>query len=112
MQCVEHEKEKESGTYTYFIKALHPGPDLATVGGYVSLPYEIRSGKVKITSLGSATQVRASLKMVEGVGVRYRVVSLMDAKFWPHSLISLWQKSSRGFSSRPILSAITMYQRK
>ena len=47
-------KEKENEMYTYFIKILRPGPDLKAMKGYVSLPYEIRSGKVKVTFLGIA----------------------------------------------------------
>jgi len=102
-QLLEQEKEKEREIHTYFIKtkpsqAIHEGPNLIAVGGYFSLPFEVKAGKVKITFLGSAKQVRAFLKTVEAVGVRYRVVSLTDAKFPPHSLIShLTEKQQRAF---------------
>ena len=101
VKILEQEKEKEREIYTYFIKvkpaqAIHEGPDLEAVGGYLSLPYEVRDGKIKITFLGSAKQVRAFLKTVEAAGVRYRVVSLTDARFPPHSLIShLTEKQQR-----------------
>jgi hypothetical protein len=65
VQLLDQEKEKEKGneSYTYFIKAkpsqaIHEGPDLEAVGGYFSLPCEVKDGKVKITFLGSAKQVR------------------------------------------------------
>lgn len=93
VQLLEH--EKENGTYTYFIKVLRPEPDVARGGEYVSLPYEIRDGKVKITFLGSAKQVRDRIKLFEDAGVRYRVVSLTDAKFPPHSPLNRLTEKQR-----------------
>lgn len=104
VQLLEQEKEKEGEIHTYFIKAKpsqvinegHEGLDLKAVGGYLSLPYEVRNGKVKGTFLGSAKQVRAFFKAVEAAGVSCRVVSLTDAKFPPHSLMShLTEKQQR-----------------
>jgi len=101
VKLLEQEKENEREICTYFVKtnpaqAIHDGPNFTTVGGYFSLPFEVKGGKVKITFLGSAKQVRAFLKMVEAVGARYRVVSLTDAKFSPHSLINrLTEKQQR-----------------
>jgi hypothetical protein len=103
VQLLEQEKEKEREIHTYFIKtqptqAIHEGPNLIAVAGYFSLPFEVKDGKVKITFLGSAKQVRAFLKTVEAIGVRYCVISLTDAKFPPHSLIShLTEKQQRAF---------------
>jgi len=97
-QILEREKWKGSEIYTYFIKVLRPGPDLAEVGVYVSLPYEIRGGKVKLTFLGSAKQVRDFIKLFDQAGIRYRVVSHTDAKFSPHSALSrLTEKQRRAF---------------
>ena len=109
VKLLEQEKEKEKEIYTYFIKvkpaqAIRGGPDLEAVGGYFSLRYEVRDGKVKITFLGSAKQVKAFLKTVEAAGVRYRVVSLTDAKFPPHSLISHLTEKQR----RALISAYTL----
>jgi len=95
VQLLEHEKEKENEMYTYFIKILRPGPDLTAVGVYVSLPYEIRGGKAKVTFLGSAKQVRDFIKRFEDAGVRYRVVSLTDAQFSPHSPLSRLTEKQR-----------------
>jgi len=47
-------KERKRTKSSYFTKVLRPGPDLKAMKGYVSLPYEIRSGKVKVTFLGIA----------------------------------------------------------
>jgi len=100
IQLLEHEtgKEQENRTYTYFIKTLRSGPDVTAVGGYVSLPYEIRGGKIKITFLGSAKQVRDFIKLFDQAGVRYRVASLTDAQFSPHSPLNrLTEKQRRVF---------------
>ena len=88
--------ENVKGTYTYFIKMPRLGSDLTA--GYVSLPYEIRGGRLKITFLGSAKQVRDFIKRFEDAGIRYRVVSLADAKFSPHSPLNrLTEKQRRVF---------------
>ena len=108
VQLLEHEegkeKEKESGIYTFFIKALRTGPDLTAVRGYVSLPYEIRDGKVKVTLLGSAKQVRNFIKPLEDAGVRYRVVSFTDAQFSPHSPLNRLTEKQR----RALITAYTL----
>ena len=102
-KLLQQEKEREGESYTYFVRvrtveAIHRGPDLKAVGGYVSLPYEVREEKVKITFLGSAKQVRAFLKRVEDASVRYRMISLTDAQFSPHSPLShLTEKQRRVF---------------
>jgi len=80
-QLLELENRNGSEIYTYFIKVLRPGPDLTEVGVYVSLPYEIRGGKVKTTFLGNTKQVRDFIKLFDQTGARYRVVSHTDAKF-------------------------------
>ncbi len=108
-QLLEREKEKENGICTYFIKAKPPqairgGFDLKVIGGCVSLPYEVKDGKVKVTLLGSAKQVRAPLKLLEDAGVRYRVVSLTDAQFPPHSPLSRLTEKQR----RPLITAYTL----
>jgi len=104
VQILEHEKGKESETYTYFIKVLRPGPDVATVGGYVSLPYEIREGKIKVTFLGSAKQVRDFIKLFEDAGIRTRIISHTDAKFLPHSPLSRLTEKQR----RALITAYTL----
>jgi hypothetical protein len=82
------EQEKE-GTFIYFIKSKpRAGPvsfDPAPIGGYMSTPYEIKNGKVKATFLGNAKQIRELLSGVKKTGIRYKVVSLIEAKFLPSS---------------------------
>jgi len=102
------EQEKEGRIYTYFIRAksaqsVQGGPDLTASGGYFSLPFEVKDGKVKITFLGSAKQVRDFIKLFDQVGVRYRVVSLTDARFSPHSPLSNLTEKQR----RALIAAYT-----
>jgi hypothetical protein len=109
VQLLEQEKEKEkeqangNEIYTYFIKVkptqtIPDGLDLTAIRGYLSLPFEVRDGCVKITFLGSAKQMRTILKHFEDAGVRYRVVSLTDAQFLSHSPLSrLTEKQQKVF---------------
>ncbi|HXY86860.1 MAG TPA: helix-turn-helix domain-containing protein [Candidatus Acidoferrales bacterium] len=104
VQLLEREKEKESEIYTYFIKVLRPGPDLTAMRGYVSLPYEIRGGKIKVTFLGSAKQGRDFIKLFEAAGICTRIISLTDAKFPPHSPLSRLTEKQR----RALITAYTL----
>lgn len=64
------------------------GPDrprITTVGGYLLSPLEIRDGRVRLTFLGNAKQVRGLIQMFEKAGARYKVVSISDAMFSPTS---------------------------
>ena len=82
------EKEKE-GTYTIFLKRrLQTRPsnhDPLSLDGYMSIPYDIKEGKVRVTFLGNAKQINGFLKMFDMMVARYKVVSLTDAKFSPGS---------------------------
>jgi hypothetical protein len=64
-------------------------------GGYI-VSREVWGGKFRITSLGSVYQIRATLKMLERLGIHHRIVSLTDAKFSPDSpLNALTEKQRR-----------------
>jgi len=63
--------------------------------GYLSLPFEVKDGKVKVTFLGSAKQVRQFLSPFEDAGVHYRVISLTDAQFPPHSPLNRLTEKQR-----------------
>jgi len=99
VQLLENEKRKgegeESETYTYFIKTVRQRPNLTAVKGYVSLPYEVRDGQVKITFLGSAKQIGDFIKLFEDAGIRTRILSLTDAHFSPHSPLSRLTEKQR-----------------
>jgi predicted DNA binding protein len=50
-------------------------------GGYLSTPYEVRDGRLRITLLGNARSVRIFLKTLQKVRLHPKVVSLTDAVF-------------------------------
>jgi len=75
----------ENGVGTYFI-AGKPEQDrdeevIMKFGGYLSTPFEIRNGKIKIGFLGDPKQIKLLLAEVEKMGISFRVISLTDAKF-------------------------------
>jgi len=105
----EEGREKENGIYTYFIKirptqTISEEFDLSAVGGYLSLPFEVKDGKVKTTFLGSTNEVRGFITLLETASIRYRVVSLMDAQFSPHSPLSRLTEKQR----QALFSAYTL----
>lgn len=100
---VEHELlDSEKGARTYFLRVRsRPGrhrPLMAgrhhpltvssiSAGSYLSLPFEMRDGKLKVAFLGNAKQVRGVLSSLDRAKARYRLVSLMNARFSPNSLL-------------------------
>jgi hypothetical protein len=97
LQMLDHEKE---GTYTFFIKSkpsIQRGThfDPFTPGGYLSVPFEIRDGRARMTYLGNAKQIKTFLEGVEEAGVRYRVASITDAKFSQDSPLSRLTEKQR-----------------
>jgi len=85
--------DQSNGAYTYFIRSRPTRPhgddfDYSKAGGYLSLPFEIRDGRARMTYLGSGKQIKRFLDMVERVGVKYRVASLTDARFGLDSPLS------------------------
>jgi len=78
------EREK-TGAYIVFVKVKRPTshPGYSSIGKddayFVSR--EIREGKVKVTFLGNAKQIKKTLEALQRSGRRYRIISLTDAKF-------------------------------
>ncbi|HVH15519.1 MAG TPA: hypothetical protein VNA15_07365 [Candidatus Angelobacter sp.] len=50
-------------------------------GRYLSTPYEVRDGRLRITLLGNARSLKIFLKTLQTVGLHPSVVSLADAVF-------------------------------
>lgn len=93
-------EDEGAGTYTYFIKSRPMAVEAArfdpfSAGGYLSIPFEIKDGRARMTYLGSGRQVRAFLEGVERAGVRYRVASVTDAKFSHDSPLSRLTEKQR-----------------
>lgn len=58
-------------------------------GGYLSTPYEVRDGRLRITLLGYTKSIRSFLKSLHNVGLHPRTISLTDAVFSLNSPIDL-----------------------
>jgi acylphosphatase len=83
-QLLEHDR---SGCI-YFIKGktVQSSSETPNVRGlYPMLPFEVRDGQIRVTLVGDNEQVKAFL---ETTGVKYKVLSLTDAKFSPNSPFS------------------------
>lgn len=85
-QVLEH---KKNGVYTVFMRG---GPSLPSVlesigvkSGYLFPPIGISDGKIKISFLGSESQVRDFLEKVDAAQIHYKVIMLTDANFSPSS---------------------------
>ncbi len=97
LQMLDHEK---NGAYIYFIKskpAAHPSIqfDPFAAGGYLSVPFEIRDGRARMSYLGSGKQVKTFLDGIEKAGVKYRVARVSDAKFPQDSPLSRLTEKQR-----------------
>jgi DNA-binding CsgD family transcriptional regulator len=79
-------ERSDDGTYTYFIRS-HPSThegrafDLVGDGGYVSLPFEFKDGRARITYLGNVKQVKSFMDGLDALQMKYKVASVTDAKF-------------------------------
>ncbi|MGA2875046.1 MAG: helix-turn-helix domain-containing protein [Nitrososphaerales archaeon] len=96
MQLLDH--DRKTGVYTYFIKSKeqHTRRQAFSLGGYVSMPFEMKDGKIKMNFLGNSDQIKSFLKRLETLSPHYKIVSLADAKFSPDSpLSSLTEKQRR-----------------
>src|SRR5438309_11397094 len=50
-------------------------------GGYLSIPYEVRDGRLRVSLLGDTRSVRSFLKSLHRVGLHPKIASLTDAVF-------------------------------
>lgn len=85
--------EQRSGkTYTCFMKGrFHSNPPkfvMKSHEGYVTTPFELRDGILRLTFLGNVRETKALLKNFAEAGIHCRVVQLTDARFSPDSPIS------------------------
>lgn len=97
LQELDHQK---GGVYTYYMRVKPaPSPNIAfdplTLGGYLSVPFEIRDGRARISYLGDGKQVKAFLEGIEGLGIKYRVAKITDAKFPQDSPLSRLTEKQR-----------------
>ena len=58
-------------------------------GGYLSTPYEVREGRLRITLLGNTRSLRIFLKTLQTVGLHPKIVLLTEAVFSLNSPLEL-----------------------
>jgi predicted DNA binding protein len=96
IQLLDHEKE---GTCTCFIRGklqAHPFSfNLKDNGGYITTPFELRNGNLRLTFLGSVKQAKGLLQNIRKTGMHCRVVSLTDARFSQDSPLSRLTEKQR-----------------
>ena len=89
LQLLEREQEN---TYIYFLKGQsiqsNNLADHRKLSMYPVMPFGLKDGKFRIALLGDNNQVKAFLELMDEMGIRYRIISLMDAKFSPSSPVS------------------------
>lgn len=91
----------KDGTYTLLFKGkpIDSHQRLWKGGGYLTTPYEIRNGKLKVAYLGNASDLKEFLKFVERSGVRFKVDLLANAEFSVDSPLNcLTQKQLRALT--------------
>jgi len=92
------EQDKEGG-YTYFVKGEMSSnttqQKLSSFGGYLLTPFEIVDNKIRMTFLGKPKQLTALLETCKGIGLHYRVVSVVDASFIPTEPLSCLTQKQR-----------------
>lgn len=59
--------------------------DLKSTRAYITTPFELRDGNLRLTALGSVKEIEGLARRIERSGIHCRVVSLTDAKFPPDS---------------------------
>ncbi len=86
VQVLDREK---NGAYVCFMKGKIQREFAGVMGvvtkGYVSLPYELKDGRMKVSLLGSGGVIKRFLRMLGNANLRYALVSLTDAKFSSNS---------------------------
>jgi len=89
VQVLEREKD---GTYVCFMKGKMQTEFSRVMGvinsGYLTYPYEIRDGRLKIAFLGNAKVVKGFLGTIANAGLHFKVLSLTDARFSSTSPLS------------------------
>ena len=91
--------EQQNKSYIVFMKG---GPSLSPVldsigieQGYLFPPVGIQDGRIRFSIFGSSEQIQKSLEKVASIGLRYKIVSLTDAKFSPNSPLAKLTEKQR-----------------
>ena len=95
IQLLEQDKNE---VFTYFINdkmRQHTVESIIPFDSYLSPPFGVRDGKLKIAFLGDEKQLKTLLKNIDKLGISYKVVSLVDAQFSPESPLTRLTEKQR-----------------
>jgi predicted DNA binding protein len=95
VQVLDHKGTKYTILFKSKAKGDNQALDFWSAGGYLLPPLEIQNGKVRMTFIGSAKQVRSLPIKLRSAGVHYRVIQLSDANFSPISPLSRLTEKQR-----------------
>jgi len=96
--AIQRLQKEEDGQTIYFLqhKPSKLASGLFSGGGFMSIPLEIRNGRIRASFLGNPSGIQRILRTLNHEGLRYDVVSNTDAKFSMQSpLASLTEKQRR-----------------
>jgi predicted DNA binding protein len=101
LQVLYHSKD---GKYTVFFKSKPQSDPIAqdfwAHGGFMLTPLEVKDGKLKMSFLGSAKQVRVIPSVLKKRGIHFKVSQFADANLLPTSPLSqLTEKQRRVLTS-------------
>lgn len=94
VQLLETEKDDSK---IYFLKrrpnSLATG--LGATGGFLSVPLEIRAGRIRASFLGSSIEINKFLKLIRQEKIHLKIASNTDARFSPVSPLGLLTEKQR-----------------
>lgn len=96
VRIIERERK---GAYIVLVrhrpKQTSPGRYVFGEGGGYVVSREVREGNFRITYVGSAAQIRSTLRMLDKSGLRYKIMQLTDAKFSSDSPLGVLTEKQR-----------------
>ncbi len=109
-------EQQENGVYLFFIKyKLRSNSSTLDLFGR-NIAYlvsrEVKEGKLKLTFLGSDTQIKRVLGKLERFGVHFRIVSLTEAKLSSDSPLNALTEKQRKVITMHTTCGTTIYLEK
>ncbi len=92
-------EREQKGAYIVLVrhrpKQTSPGRYVFGQGGAEVVSREVREGNLRLTYVGSATQIKSTLRILDKLGLRYEIMSLADARFSSDSPLGLLTEKQR-----------------
>ncbi len=94
---LQHLESQKDGSQIYFLKQKPSklAAGLFATGGLISVPLEIKDGRMRASFLGSSSEIKRLLKVISKEGLRFVVKSNTDARFEVTSPVALLTEKQR-----------------